>query len=659
MVGCCGRAATSSPPPAPTGPAAGWPGSAGTTRTCPGTPRSCGWASSTSTATVRRCAAGAGWPGGGPEPGARAVSVGQPTVVADGTWSSSATPGGGGSPGAGRRGAGASDAHRRRGRVPRAGLGTRPDDDGRAGRRLARLPATARRAIDGIVVLGARGRPGGRPSTSRACRWSGVCASEGRPAWIGATPESPATVWSVGAGAGVPAAALVDGRAGWSVRTTCRSASRSGLDGPGGRPVPRPGLPAPPPRDDGPEGRPAAAGRVLPFGARPATPRPGSTRWSSSSPPGASPWPRSTTPGAPATAGPSAAACEGRWGIADSDDCVDAGGPPGRHRGWSTAGRWPSGARAPVGSRRSCALARTEVFAAGTSLVRGDRPRSPWPPPPTTSSRATSTGWSAPCPGRTAEYRSPAHRWHLVGAIEAAVLILQGLDDPVVPASQATAMVEALRARGRRCEYLAFAGEGHGFRRAETIEACPRRRAGLLPGDPVCRGGRCRGGWLVTLDTTPGDDRPVAVPGLERDMARQLGEWAAARFSGWEPEDGDAALYGASALFAGVTALFSTIALYRVWAELAVGPYVAAALVALVLGRLRRRVRVRTGPGAARGRPDPRARTPPSPRDRVAGEPGGAVPLRAGRGHPGPAGPRGHLAQRGRPQPATSSPRWW
>jgi hypothetical protein len=76
------------------------------------------------------------------------------------------------------------------------------------------------------------------------------------------------------------------------------------------------------------------------------------------------------------------------------------------------------------------------------------------------------------------------------------------------------------------------------------------------------------------------------VPSLEKDMARQLRQWAGARFSTWGPEEGDAALYGASALFAGLTALFSTIALYRVWAQLAFGPYVAAAAVALVLGRL-------------------------------------------------------------------------
>ncbi len=78
-----------------------------------------------------------------------------------------------------------------------------------------------------------------------------------------------------------------------------------------------------------------------------------------------------------------------------------------------------------------------------------------------------------PLPAAAAEYRrrSPVHR---VDEIDAAVLVLQGLDDPVVPPSQATAMVDALVERGRRCEYLAFPGEAHGFRRAETTEAALR-----------------------------------------------------------------------------------------------------------------------------------------------------------------------------------------
>jgi Glycosyltransferase family 87 len=60
----------------------------------------------------------------------------------------------------------------------------------------------------------------------------------------------------------------------------------------------------------------------------------------------------------------------------------------------------------------------------------------------------------------------------------------------------------------------------------------------------------------------------------------------------WEPEDGDAALYGASALFAlGVIVLSSSVVLYRQWAELAVGPYVAVAIVSALVGRYRRHVR--------------------------------------------------------------------
>jgi dipeptidyl aminopeptidase/acylaminoacyl peptidase len=50
-----------------------------------------------------------------------------------------------------------------------------------------------------------------------------------------------------------------------------------------------------------------------------------------------------------------------------------------------------------------------------------------------------------PFPGAAAEYdrRSPVHQ---VAQMAGAVLLLQGLDDPVVPPAQATAMVAALEA---------------------------------------------------------------------------------------------------------------------------------------------------------------------------------------------------------------------
>jgi dipeptidyl aminopeptidase/acylaminoacyl peptidase len=49
------------------------------------------------------------------------------------------------------------------------------------------------------------------------------------------------------------------------------------------------------------------------------------------------------------------------------------------------------------------------------------------------------------------------------------VAIFQGEEDRVVPPSQAEAIVEALRRRGVPHFYRLYPGEGHGWRRAETI----------------------------------------------------------------------------------------------------------------------------------------------------------------------------------------------
>jgi len=49
------------------------------------------------------------------------------------------------------------------------------------------------------------------------------------------------------------------------------------------------------------------------------------------------------------------------------------------------------------------------------------------------------------------------------------MIIFQGLEDKVVPPSQAEDMVAALDRKGLPYAYLAFEGEQHGFRRAENI----------------------------------------------------------------------------------------------------------------------------------------------------------------------------------------------
>jgi dipeptidyl aminopeptidase/acylaminoacyl peptidase len=67
------------------------------------------------------------------------------------------------------------------------------------------------------------------------------------------------------------------------------------------------------------------------------------------------------------------------------------------------------------------------------------------------------------------EERSPVNR---AAAMTGSVLLLQGTDDAVVPPDQAERMRDALVATGSTCDLLFFEGEGHGFRRADTLTAC-------------------------------------------------------------------------------------------------------------------------------------------------------------------------------------------
>jgi dienelactone hydrolase len=62
--------------------------------------------------------------------------------------------------------------------------------------------------------------------------------------------------------------------------------------------------------------------------------------------------------------------------------------------------------------------------------------------------------------------RSPIHH---VDRLRTPLIILQGLDDAIVPPSQAEMMVAALRENNVPHAYLTFAGEEHGFRQAATI----------------------------------------------------------------------------------------------------------------------------------------------------------------------------------------------
>ena len=75
-----------------------------------------------------------------------------------------------------------------------------------------------------------------------------------------------------------------------------------------------------------------------------------------------------------------------------------------------------------------------------------------------------------PYPADKAVYdeRSPLN--HLEG-FSSPLIIFQGSEDPIVPPNQAHMILDALRKRQQPVAYLEFAGESHGFRRAENLIA--------------------------------------------------------------------------------------------------------------------------------------------------------------------------------------------
>ena len=96
-----------------------------------------------------------------------------------------------------------------------------------------------------------------------------------------------------------------------------------------------------------------------------------------------------------------------------------------------------------------------------------------------------------PYPARQDLYyeRSPVH---FVDNLNVPVIVFQGLEDKIVPPSQSEIIVAALKQKGVPHAYLAFAGEQHGFRKAESIKRCAEaelyfygRVFGFTPADAI------------------------------------------------------------------------------------------------------------------------------------------------------------------------------
>jgi dipeptidyl aminopeptidase/acylaminoacyl peptidase len=79
-------------------------------------------------------------------------------------------------------------------------------------------------------------------------------------------------------------------------------------------------------------------------------------------------------------------------------------------------------------------------------------------------------GLIGPLPGFEYVYAERSPSGHVTDKT-CPVLLLQGLDDPIVPPAQSQSIADDLAKHGTRHALLTFKGESHGFRRAETIVA--------------------------------------------------------------------------------------------------------------------------------------------------------------------------------------------
>lgn len=100
-------------------------------------------------------------------------------------------------------------------------------------------------------------------------------------------------------------------------------------------------------------------------------------------------------------------------------------------------------------------------------------------------------GLVGPYPQARETYRDRSPINH-VDQLAAPILLLQGMDDRVVPPGQTEMMADAARAKGLPVAMIMYDGEGHGFRRAETIVSATNaqiyflgRVFGYTPADDV------------------------------------------------------------------------------------------------------------------------------------------------------------------------------
>ena len=157
----------------------------------------------------------------------------------------------------------------------------------------------------------------------------------------------------------------------------------------------------------------------------------------------------------------------GQWGIVDVEDC-ESGAMSLAGEGKIDGNRVVIRGGSAGGWTTLCAITFSKMFKAGAcSFGISDLER-----------------WELDCHKFESQYlhsligsypqerelfldRSPTS---YVENVSAPLLVLQGLEDKVVPPSQSELIVEGLRRKNRDVEYVAFEGEQHNFRQAKHVE---------------------------------------------------------------------------------------------------------------------------------------------------------------------------------------------
>jgi len=158
---------------------------------------------------------------------------------------------------------------------------------------------------------------------------------------------------------------------------------------------------------------------------------------------------------------------EGQWGIIDVDDCINGARYLVQH-GLVDGKRLAIAGGSAGGYTTLAALTFRNIFKAGASYFGLSDLEAFAQDTHKFESRYLSR-LVAPYPERRDLYieRSPIR---FLDQLSCPVIFFQGLDDKIVLPNQAELMVEALRTKGVPVAYLAFEGEGHGFRLAENIK---------------------------------------------------------------------------------------------------------------------------------------------------------------------------------------------